>query len=141
MGSVVKSKPTRNTLASVRAHPARGAMAKDPQASSIPWRDKPFQTVDHTSAILCGSRSRTYGLLADGELEAVRLAGKTLIKTASLIAFLERDAKRWKPDRKRVAKAVAARPDVARKRAKAADRAAGEAEDAKTPTPETCLSE
>ena len=95
-------------------------MAKDPQASSIPWRDKPFQTVDHTSAILCGSRSRTYGLLADGELEAVRLAGKTLVKTASLIAFLERDAKKWKPDHKRVAKAVAARPDVARKRAKAA---------------------
>ncbi len=80
-------------------------------------------------------------MLAEGELEAVRLAGKTLVKTASLIAFLERDAKRWKPDRKRVEKAVAARPDVARKRAKAADRAAGEAEDTETPTPETCLSE
>ena len=115
MGAVVKSKPTQNTLTSV---PARGAMAKAPQASSIPWRDKPFQTVDHTSAILCGSRSRTYGLLADGELEAVRLAGKTLVKTASLIAFLERDAEGWKPDRKRVEKAVAGRPDVARKRAK-----------------------
>ena len=120
MGAVVKSKPTQNTGAARRVHPARGAMAKAPQAGGIPWRDKPFQTVDHTSAILCGSRSRTYGLLADGELEAVRLAGKTLIKTASLIAFLERDAKRWKPDRKRVEKAVAGRPDVARKRAKAA---------------------
>ena len=62
------------------AHPARGATAKDPQASSIPWPDKPFQTVDHASAILCGSRSRTYGLLADGELEAVRLAGKIWLK-------------------------------------------------------------
>ena len=120
MGAVVKSKPTLNTLTSVPAHPARGAMTKAPQASSIPWRDKPFQTVDHTSAILCGSRSRTYGLLADGELEAVRLAGKTLVKTASLIAFLEKDAEGWEPDRKRVAKAVAARPDVARKQAKTA---------------------
>ena len=120
MGAVVKSKPARNTLASVPAHPARGAMAKDPQASSIPWRDKPFQTIDHTSAILCGSRSRTYSLLADGELEAVRLAGKTLIKTASLIAFLERDAEGWKPDRKRVEKAIAGRPDVIRKRQKKA---------------------
>ena len=119
MGAVAKSKPHKIRSAR-RAPPARDAMAKDPQASSIPWRDKPFQTVDHTSAILCGSRSRTYSLLADGELEAVRLAGKTLVKTASLIAFLERDAKKWKPDRKRVAKAVAARPDVARKRAKAA---------------------
>jgi hypothetical protein len=132
MGAVAKSKPTQNTAAARRAPPARDAMAKDPQASSIPWRDKPFQTVDHTSAILCGSRSRTYSLLTKGELEAVRLAGKTLVKTASLITFLERDAKGWKPDRKRVAKAVAARPDVARKRAKAADRAAvGEAEDRK----------
>ena len=120
MGAVVKSKPTQNTRLARRAPPARGEMAKAPQASSIPWRDKPFQTVDHTSAILCGSRSRTYGLLADGELEAVRLAGKTLVKTASLIAFLERDAERWKPDRKRVEKAVAGRPDVARKRAKTA---------------------
>jgi hypothetical protein len=118
MGAVVKSKPTQNTR--LGAPPARGAMAKAPQASSIPWRDKPFQTVDHTSAILCGSRRRTYGLLADGELDAVRLAGKTLVKTASLIAFLEKNAEGWKPDRERVAKAVAARPDVARKRAKAA---------------------
>jgi hypothetical protein len=126
MGAVVKSKPTQNTLTSVPAHPAPGAMAKDPHASSIPWWDKPFQTINHTSAILCGSNSRTYALLAEGELDAVRLAGKTLVKTASLVAFLEKAAKGWKPDRKRVEKAVAGRPDVARKRARAERRASYE---------------
>jgi hypothetical protein len=96
-------------------------VARSPQASSIPWRDKPLQTIGDASTLIGGSNSRTYALLAEGALEAVRLAGKTLVKTPSLIAFLEREAEGWKPDRKRVEKAVAARPDVARKRAKAAE--------------------
>ena len=50
----------------------------------------------------------------------MKLAGKTLIKTPALVALIERDAKGWKLDRKRVEKAVAARPDVARKRAETA---------------------
>lgn len=95
-------------------------MARSPQASSIPWRDKPYQTISDASTLIGGSNSRTYALLAEGALEAVRLAGKTLVKTPSLIAFLEQEAAGWKPDRKRVEKAVAGRPDVARKRAKAA---------------------
>jgi hypothetical protein len=95
-------------------------VAKAPQPSKFPWRDLPLQSIEDTSAILCGSKSRTYTLLAEGKLEAIKLAGKTLVRTASLIAFLERDEKAWKPDRKRVEKAVAGRPDVARKRAKTA---------------------
>jgi hypothetical protein len=95
-------------------------VAHSSQASSIPWRDKPFQTINDTSAILCGSKSRTYTLLAEGTLEAVRLAGKTLVRTPSLIAFLEQETEGWKPDRKRVEKAVAGRPDVIRKRQKKA---------------------
>jgi hypothetical protein len=97
-------------------------VARSPQASSIPWRDKPLQTISDASTLIGGSNSRTYALLAEGKLEAVRLAGKTLVRTASLIAFLEREEKGWKPDRKRVEKAVAGRPDVARKRVKAAAR-------------------
>ena len=83
----------------------------------------PLQTINDASAILCGSKSRTYGLLAEGKLEATRLAGKTLIRTASIIALMEKEEQKsgqWAPDRKRVEKAVAARPDVARKRAKTA---------------------
>jgi hypothetical protein len=96
-------------------------MTGSPKAGSIPWQDRPLLTIEQTSVLLGGSPSRTYGLLVSGELEAVRLAGKTLIKTPSVAALIERDAKGWKPDRKRVEKAVAGRPDVARKRAKAAD--------------------
>jgi hypothetical protein len=92
-------------------------VARSPQPSGIPWRDKPYQTISDASALIGGSNSRTYALLAEGALEAVRLAGKTLVRTASLIAFLEQGAEGWRPDRKRVEKAVAGRPEVARKRA------------------------
>ena len=55
-------------------------MARSPQASGIPWRDKPYQTISDASALIGGSNSRTYALLAEGALEAVRLAGKTLVE-------------------------------------------------------------
>jgi hypothetical protein len=103
-------------------------MAKPAQTGKFSWRDLPRHTINDASTILCGSKSRTYDLLANGKLEAVRLAGKTLIKTASIIALMEKE-EGWSPDRKRVEKAVAARPDVARKRTKTAR------------TPETCLPE
>lgn len=93
-------------------------MAKAAQTSKFSWRDLPRHTINDTSTILCGSKSRTYGLLAEGKLEAVRLAGKTLIKTPSIIALMESGEEEWSPDRKRIEKAVAARPDVARKRTK-----------------------
>jgi hypothetical protein len=108
-------------------------MAKIAQTSKFSWRDLPRHTIDDTSTILCGSKSRTYALLAEGKLEAVRLAGKTLVKTASIIALVDKEEPGWTPDRKRVARAVAARPDVARKRRKT--------EDAEASAPETCLSE
>jgi hypothetical protein len=94
-------------------------MASSLKAGSIPWQDRPLLTIEQTSVLLCGSPSRTYGLIAAGELEAIRVAGKTAIKTPSVVALMERENKPWKPDRKRVEKAVAGRPDVARKRAKA----------------------
>jgi len=117
MGAVVKPKPTQHTHAARRAPPAR-AVAKDIQTSKFSWRDLPLHTITDASMILCGSKSRTYALLAEGKLEAARLAGKTLVKTSSIIALIESDEKKWSPDRKRVEKAVSARPDVARKRAK-----------------------
>jgi hypothetical protein len=95
-------------------------MASSLKSDDISWRDRPRLTIDQTSTLLGGSKSRTYGLLASGKLEAVRLAGKTLVKTPSVIALLEKEEEPWKPNRERVAKAVAGRPDVARKRAKMA---------------------
>ena len=108
-------------------------MARLPQATASPGRTCRYQKISHTSALTGGSKSRIYALLAEGELEAVRLAGKTLVKTPSIIAFLDRRAEPWKPDLKRVEKAVGGRPDVA---PKAAASAAREVEDA-----ENCLSE
>jgi hypothetical protein len=58
-------------------------------------------------------------LLKAGELTAVTLGGKTLVTTASLIDYLAK-SQPWKPNHDRVARAVAARPDVARKTAKKA---------------------
>jgi hypothetical protein len=115
MSVAVKSKPPRAARAAI-------VKAPQPQTSKFSWRDLPLHTINDASMILCGSKSRTYALLAEGKLEAARLAGKTLIKTASIIALMEKEekAEQWSPDRKRVEKAVSARPDVIRKRAKAA---------------------
>lgn len=115
MGVAVKSKPPRAAPAAILKTPQR-----QPQTSKFSWRDLPLHTINDASMILCGSKSRTYALLAEGKLEAARLAGKTLVKTSSIIALLENDKEQWSPDRKRVEKAVSARPDVIRKRAKSA---------------------
>lgn len=121
MGVVVKSKSPPNPRATRRAPPALD-VTKAPQTSKFSWCDLPLHTINDASAILCGSKSRTYGLLAEGKLEAVRLAGKTLVRTPSIIALMKEEEKagQWAPNRKRVEKAVSARPDVIRKRAKTA---------------------
>jgi hypothetical protein len=118
MGVAVKSKSPLNTRARHAVAPTARAVAKDVQIGKFSWRDLPLHTINDASAILCGSKSRTYGLLAEGKLEGTRLAGKTLVKTSSIIALMkEEEAKtgQWAPDRKRVEKAVSARPDVIRK--------------------------
>ena len=105
------------------------------QAVGLNWQGVPVHPVKRTSSIIGASDSQTYALLKPGELTAVTLAGKTLIRTASIIDFLAK-AKPWEPDRDRVARAVAARPDVARKAAREAARAASE----KVEATETCPS-
>jgi hypothetical protein len=106
------------------------------QAVGLNWQGVPVHPVKRASSIIGASDSQTYALLKAGELSAVTLGGKTLIRTSSIIDFLAK-ARPWEPDHDRVARAVAGRPDVARKRA----RMAHEAEDAEALTPETCLSE
>ena len=87
------------------------------QAVGLNWQGVPVHPVKRTSSIVGASESQTYALLKAGELTAVKLGGKTLVTTASIIEYLAR-AQPWKPDRDRVARAVAARPDVARKAAR-----------------------
>jgi hypothetical protein len=112
MGVAAKSRSRQTT---------RTAAVKAPRTSKFAWDDLPAHTVPNTSAILGGSVSRTYGLINKGELEAMHVAGKTLIKTSSIIKLLEKgETGQWAPYRDRVEKAVAARPDVARKRARTA---------------------
>jgi hypothetical protein len=96
------------------------------QAIGLSWQGVPVHPVKRASSIIGASDSQTYALLKEGELTAVTLGGKTLVTTASIVAFLGK-AKPWEPNRDRVSRAVAARPDVARKAAK---KAAREAEDA-----------
>ena len=55
-------------------------MAKLPQADRIPWQDMPVQKISHAAALTGGSASRVYALIGAGELEAVKLAGKTSLK-------------------------------------------------------------
>ena len=96
-------------------------MSKAPQTSRFPWPELPLHAINDASTILCCSKSQIYALLAKGKLEATRLAGKTLIKTPSILALMEKEeAGHWAPDRERVEKAVAGRPDVARKQVKTA---------------------
>lgn len=96
-------------------------------AVGLNWQGVPVHPVKRASSIIGASDSQTYALLKAGELSAVTLGGKTLVTTASLIDYLAK-AQSWKPDRDRVARAVAARPDVARKRRKTEDAEASASE-------------
>ena len=80
------------------------------------WQSLPVHPVNRTATIIGASVSQTYTLLNAGELKAVKLGGKTLVTTESIVDYLA-TAQPWVPDRDRVARAVAARPDVARKAA------------------------
>lgn len=107
----------------------------------LDWQKLPIYPIRRACAVIGASEARVYALLKTGELTAVKLGGKTLVRTASLIDYIAK-AQPWRPNFDRVVNAVQARPDVARKAAKAAAARAGRAsEDAEAPASETCLSE
>jgi hypothetical protein len=111
------------------------------QAVGLNWQGVPVHPVKRASSIIGASDSQTYALLKAGELSAVTLGGKTLVRTSSIIDYLAK-AMPWEADRDRVARAVAARPDVARKAAReAAARAARASDDNEAQALEACLSE
>lgn len=58
-------------------------------ASTVPWFQKPVLPLRVASEVLGVSRSSLYRLQASGKLTFSRIGGKTVIKTASVIAYLE----------------------------------------------------
>jgi len=84
--------------------PFDGAAPGLPTNTHAPWRELPFQTVGNTAAITGRSPAHVYTLLNAGDLDAVKLGGKTLIPTQSILAYLAR-AKPWRADARRVAAA------------------------------------
>lgn len=55
----------------------------------IPWAQKPVLPLRVASEVLGVSRSTLYRLQAGGKLTFSRVGGKTVIRTASVIAYLE----------------------------------------------------
>lgn len=77
-------------------------------SQTYPWNEFPYQTIQRASVIRGCSQSQIYADLRSGELTGVKLGGKTLVATESLVAALKK-ARPWTPDRNRVAKANEAR--------------------------------
>jgi hypothetical protein len=74
----------------------------------VPWWETPGLSVKNTAEVLQCSNAKIYGLLDEGELEAMLVAGKTIVKTSSIIWKLER-AKPWAPRTSRLEAANNAR--------------------------------
>jgi hypothetical protein len=91
--------------ADVSADPAAAVAAS---GTGKHWNDIPFQPIKRTGQIIGGSPSKVYDLLNKGELDAVRLGGKTLITTPSLERYLAK-ASPWTSNRDRVKAAIKAR--------------------------------
>ncbi|KQT78095.1 hypothetical protein [Methylobacterium sp. Leaf466] len=78
----------------------------------MPWQERPYQQLGAASEIAQISEAALYKAEKEGALTFVRLAGRTLVETASLIEFLRR-AQPWAPS-DRGAAARAKRAEVAR---------------------------
>lgn len=96
-----------------KPHATAQKRSREPEIrTEIHWRDRPYQQLGAASEIAQISEGALYRAEKEGELTFVRLAGRTLVETASLIAFLNR-AQPWTPS-DRGAAARARRVEVAR---------------------------
>lgn len=58
--------------------------------SSIPWRDRPVLRFEDVAVLLGGvSRSNLYRMQAAGKLLFVKIGGRTVVKTSSVIEYLD----------------------------------------------------
>ena len=81
-------------------------------ASTVPWRERPYQQLAAASDIAGVSEAALYKAEKDGLLTFARLSGRTLVETSSLIAFIGH-AEPWTPsDRGDAARAK--RAEIAR---------------------------
>lgn len=67
------------------------------KSACFPWRDLPHHTIKTAASLLGCSPGKVYAELHAGNLSAVKLAGRTLITTDSLLAMLAK-AQPWRPD-------------------------------------------
>jgi hypothetical protein len=74
----------------------------------VAWQAIPYQPVARTAAIVGQSETGINGLINSGALRAVKLAGKTLVTTDSIVEFLAR-ARPWSPDHAKMGSARRAR--------------------------------
>ena len=63
----------------------------------VAWQAIPYHPVARTAAITGQSEASVHTLISSGALRAVKLAGKTLVPTDSIVEFLAR-ARPWSPD-------------------------------------------
>jgi hypothetical protein len=94
--------------------------ARPPAAatSSEDWRELPGHTVGRATDILGGcSTAKVYQLVHAGVLEAVTIAGRTIIKTSSLVRVID-NAPTWRSSTTRGVAARAKRAAIAAARAR-----------------------
>ncbi len=71
-------------------------MAANASCTSCGRRNSDFATLTQAAEFTCGSRSGWYDIAKRGEIELVRLGGRTLIRWAELERFAA-TAKPWTP--------------------------------------------
>lgn len=65
-------------------------------APRMPWREKPFHTLKATGEIISASTPTLYKMEEEGILVFMRLRNRTVVKTDSIIAFVD-NASAWSP--------------------------------------------
>lgn len=80
-------------------------------ANAIPWRERPLTTMQAAAKLAGLSVASLYRLASEGKLSLVRLAGRTLIETPTLIRVVE-GVEPWTPS-PRTGKACERRKELA----------------------------
>jgi Helix-turn-helix domain len=67
----------------------------------VAWQAIPYHPVARAAAITGQSEASVNTLISSGALRAMKLAGKTLVPTESIVEFLAR-ARPWSPDHAKI---------------------------------------
>lgn len=80
--------PAASALAPHRSH--------KPDASLVPWQERPLVTIQLASEVSGVSPTSIYRLAGEGRLTLRRLAGRVLVETPGLVKLIE-SAEPWTP--------------------------------------------